>query len=165
MSGRKGKQLKPETSVFTVVPSFVTLAGLLVSALALTSCSTEPEPLVYGTDVCHFCKMTLMDQKFGAELVTTTGKVYKFDDLNCFLNYYNSGYEAQEDFTQRLVVDYSNPGKLIQATDAFYVKSGEIRAPMNGQVAAFETKDSMDTFKKQWKGIYLAWGEVMTQYK
>jgi copper chaperone NosL len=141
------------------------LTSVLLLSWAISSCSTEAVPLNYGTDVCHFCKMTLMDRKFGAELVTSTGKIYKFDDLNCFLNYYNSGYETPEDFTQRLVVDYSNPGKLIQATDAFYLKSGEIRSPMNGQVAAFEAKASMDTFNKQWKGIYLAWGEIVTQFK
>ena len=129
------------------------------------SCSTEPEPMAYGTDVCHFCKMTLMDKKFGAELVTKKGKVYKFDDMNCFLNFYNSGNENIDDFYHTLVIDYANPGKLIVATNGFYIKSAEIHSPMNGEVAAFETKASMDTFKKQWKGIYLSWGEVTTQYK
>jgi len=109
--------------------------------------------------------MTLMDKKFGAELVTKKGKVYKFDDLKCFINFYHSGYEPEEDFARKLVIDYSNPGKLIEATDAFYLKSSEIRSPMDGQIAAFEMKPSMDTFKKQWKGIYLVWGEVITQFK
>jgi copper chaperone NosL len=136
-----------------------------VVSLFLISCSTEPQPLIYGTDICHFCKMTLMDKKFGAELVTKKGKVYKFDDMNCFLNFYNSGAEATENFKHTLVIDFLNNGKLIDATSAFYIKSPEIRSPMNGQVAAFETKASMDKFKKEWKGIYLAWGEVITQYK
>jgi copper chaperone NosL len=134
-------------------------------SLFLVSCSTEPEPLNYGTDVCHFCKMTLMDKKFGAELVTKKGKIYKFDDMRCFVNYYNSGNDDQSDFQHALVVDYLNPGKLINAFDAYYLKSSEIRSPMDGQVAAFETKSSMSKFKKEWKGIYLAWGEVVTQYK
>jgi len=142
-------------------------AGLaaVLGLMALVACSTEPVPLNYGKDACYNCKMTLVDQKFGAELVTRTGKVYKFDDLNCFLNYYNSGKEPVEEFTHRLVVDYSNPGILIPATDAFYLKSAQIRSPMNGQVAAFESKATMDTFRKQWNGIYLAWGEVVTQFK
>ena len=129
------------------------------------SCSTEPEPLIYGTDICHFCKMTLMDNKFGAELVNRKGKVYKFDDMNCFLNFYNSGYEPVENFQHKLVVDYMNPGKLIDATNGFYLKSSEIHSPMNGQVAAFDSYASMNGFKKGWKGIYLGWGEVTTQYK
>ena len=137
----------------------------LIFLSTLLSCSTEPEALKYGTDVCHFCKMTLMDNKFGAELVTQKGKIYKFDDMRCFINYYNSGYETAEEFQHALVVDYLNPGKLINAYDAFYLKSSVIRSPMDGQVAAFETKQAMTPLKKEWKAIYLAWGEVVTQYK
>lgn len=141
------------------------LYGILSVLLIFFSCSTEPEPLAYGVDVCHFCKMTLMDSKFGAELVTTKGKVYKFDDLNCFLNYYNSGSEEERAIAHKLVVDYSKPGTLINATEAFYLKSSEVHSPMNGGIAAFETKSDMDNFKKQWRGIYLGWGEVVTQFK
>lgn len=106
-----------------------------------------------------------MDKKFGAELVTKKGKAYKFDDLKCFINFYHSSNEAGEDFARKLVIDYSNPGKFIEGTDAFYLKSPEIRSPMDSQIAAFEMKSSMDTFKKQWKGIYMVWGEVITQFK
>ncbi|HRI80568.1 MAG TPA: nitrous oxide reductase, partial [Cyclobacteriaceae bacterium] len=63
----------------------------VVLFLFMAACSTEPEPLQYGKDTCHTCKMTLMDNKFGAEIVTDKGKIYKFDDMSCFLNYYNSG--------------------------------------------------------------------------
>ena len=138
---------------------------VVVLLSSILSCSTDPEQLRYGTDVCQFCKMTLMDNKFGAELVTKKGKIYKFDDMRCFINYYNSGKDDPSDFRHALVIDYVNPGKLINAFDAFYVKSTEIRSPMDGQVAAFETKASMSKFKKEWKGIYLAWGEIVTQYK
>jgi copper chaperone NosL len=141
------------------------ISSISIILLLFISCSTEPEQLVYGTDVCQFCKMTLMDKKFGAELVTKKGKVYKFDDMNCFLNFYNSAFEDTENYQHKLVVDFASEGKLIDATHAFYIKSSAIRSPMDGQVAAFETKASMDKFKKEWKGIYLAWGEVITQYK
>jgi copper chaperone NosL len=153
------------TTIAHAVQGSLISSMLLILATLLISCSTEPEPLQYGTDICHFCKMTLMDKKFGAELVTKKGKIYKFDDLNCFLNFYNSGNEPEENFKHKLVVDFSAPAKLIDATNAFYIKSSEIRSPMDGRVAAFETKASMDKFKKEWNGIYLAWGEVVTQYK
>ena len=138
---------------------------ITVVLLLLSSCSTEPESLQYGTDVCHTCKMTLIDNKFGAELVTKKGKIYKFDDMRCFLNYYNSGFEPIDVYKYVLVTDYVNTGKLIDGANAFFVSSPEIRSPMNGQVAAFDSKTSMDSFRKLWKGIYLTWGEVTTQYK
>ena len=129
------------------------------------SCSTEPEPLVFGKDVCSFCKMTLMDNKFGAELVTKKGKVYKFDDIICFLNFYHSDIESQDEYEHRLVVDYAHPGNLFDARDGFYVKSGAIKSPMAGQVAAFKDKKDMDSYNKEWRGIYMSWGEVLTQFK
>jgi copper chaperone NosL len=133
--------------------------------LILGACSTAPQPIQYGTDVCHTCKMTLVDNKFGAELVTRKGKVYKFDDMRCFLDYYNSGFEPADAYQHILVSDYDHPGQLIDGTNAFYVSSSEIRSPMDGQVAAFNSKSSMDSFKGQWKGIYLTWGEVTTRFK
>ena len=132
---------------------------------ALFSCSTEPEPLQYGEDACHTCKMTLMDKKFGAELVSKKGKVFKFDDVNCMLTFYNSGEMPSSDFLHRLVIDFSQPEKLINAADAFYLKSPEIKSPMASQIAAFEQKEKMDEIKKQYKGIYLVWGELVTQFK
>lgn len=129
------------------------------------SCSSEPVAIEYGKDACHNCKMMLMDDKFGAELVTKKGKVYKFDDINCFLNFYNSDQELPENYAHKLVVDYNRPGTLIMADNAHYLKSAEIKSPMASQIAAFEDYEQMKTFKKEWKGIYLAWGEVVTQFK
>lgn len=137
-------------------------ATLLISLL---SCKAEPEPLRYGEDACHTCKMTLMDKKFGAELVTKKGKVYKFDDVNCMLTFYNSGEIDSREFAYRLVVDFSQPTTLIEAADAFYLKSSEIKSPMASQIAAFEKKQSMEKIQKDIKGIYLVWGELVTQFK
>jgi copper chaperone NosL len=131
----------------------------------LFSCKPEPEALRYGEDGCYVCKMTLMDKRFGAEVVTAKGKVYKFDDVNCMINFLNTGFPDGREVAYRLVVDYDNSGKLIDAGQAFFLKSPEIKSPMASQVAAFESKDAMEQFKKQWKGIYLTWGELMTQFK
>jgi len=141
------------------------LFAALLSIISLLSCSSEPEPLQYGEDACHTCKMTLMDKKFGAELVTVKGKVYKFDDVNCMLTFYNSAEVQPSDFAHKLVVDFSQPTTLIEAADAFYLKSPEIKSPMASKVAAFQKKESMESVKKELKGIYLVWGELVSQFK
>ena len=137
----------------------------LLSAILILSCAAEPEPIAYGTDACHHCKMTLVDKKFGAELVTAKGKVYKFDDVNCMITFYQSGEVSTEDFAYKLVVDYSQPGKLIDANNAFYLKSDTIQTPMASHVAAFEKEDAMKATRNQLKGIYMVWGELVTQFK
>ena len=137
----------------------------VILSLSLLSCTVEPEPLQYSQDACHTCKMTLMDKKFGAELVSRKGKVFKFDDINCMLTFYHSGEVEPSQFSHKLVVDFTRPATLIDAADAFYLKSSQIKGPMASEVAAFQTKESMDGIKKDLKGIYLVWGEVVTQFK
>jgi copper chaperone NosL len=131
-------------------------------ALLLSACSTEPDPLIYGKDQCHSCKMTLMDQKFGAELVTNKGKVYKFDDINCLFNFYNEGSVNKNDFRFKLVVDFSQPEKLIDAEKAVYLKSGEIKSPMASQFAAFETVQTK--LAAEWNATEYKWGELQNQF-
>lgn len=131
----------------------------------MAACQVEPEPLRYGEDACHSCKMTLMDRKFGAELVTTKGKIYKFDDLNCMMQFYYSGEVGDRDYAHKLVVDFTNPGTLIPAADAFYLKSSEIKSPMASHVAAFSSKAKLEEVQDELSGIYMVWGELVTQFK
>jgi len=138
---------------------------LVILVIFLSSCKPEPEPLQYGKDACHTCKMTLTDKKFGAEVVTKKGKVFKFDDSNCMVNFLNSNYINIEDVAFKLMVDYSQPEKFIPADEAFFLKSEEIRSPMNSGIAAFETEKAMKEYKKKWKAIYLGWGELQTEFK
>ncbi len=139
------------------------LFGLI--GFAIIGCTVKPEPIVFGKDACHTCKMTFVDSKFGAELVTKKGKIYKFDDLNCMLNFYHSGNEEVSDFKFIQVVDFSVPEKLIDAQHAWYVKSASLRTPMASEVAAFETAESAQLVKKEWNGVLLSWGEIQTQFK
>lgn len=141
------------------------MISVITLAILFLSCSSDPEPLRYGKDACHLCKMTLMDKKFGAELVTAKGKVYKFDDANCMVNFINSGYLANETLVHKLIIDYSQPEKLIPAEEAFYLKSDQIKSPMASQIAAFETEKMMLKYKPKLKAIYLGWGELITQFK
>lgn len=134
-------------------------------AVILFSCKPEPEAIHYGTEACHTCKMTLMDKKFGAELVTAKGKVYKFDDLNCMVGFFNSGYLSDQTIQYKLVIDYSQPEKLISAEEAFYLKSDHVRSPMASGIAAFETHDTLQKYKAELNGIELTWGELSTQFK
>lgn len=141
------------------------LPVLILSAFLIISCAVEPEPIAYGKDACHHCKMTLVDKKFGGELVTKKGKVYKFDDINCLMTFYHSNEIPTEDYSYKLVVDYAQPGKLIEANNAFYLKSDTIQTPMASHVAAFEDEGTMKSTKSQLKGVYLVWGELVTQFK
>jgi copper chaperone NosL len=138
---------------------------LLVPLIVFISCSVEPQPLQFGVDACYTCKMTLMDEKFGAEIVTKKGKVYKFDDVNCMLGFYHSEYEPSQELAHVLVVNFAKPAQLIDATNSWYLKSDSIRSPMASGIAAFANEHEYVQVKNKWKAILMSWGETNTQFK
>jgi copper chaperone NosL len=142
-------------------------ANMLIYLITISflSCTVKPEPLTMGKDACYTCKMTLMDNKFGAEIVTKKGKIYKFDDLNCMINFNNSGYEPEENIEHRLVVDFTQADKLIDASKTFYCKSARINSPMGSHVAAFEKKEDLEKLNSEWQGTTFTWNELVTQFK
>jgi copper chaperone NosL len=124
-----------------------TLASLAVM-LFFWACTPQPSPIQYGHDQCAFCKMTIMDQRFGAELVTTKGKVYKFDDLFCLHNFYKANGAKDAEYSHILVNDYSNPGALLDLRKAQLLKAASLRSPMAGNVAAFLTADALKAIQQ-----------------
>ena len=61
--------------------------------------------------------MTIVDQRFAAELVTRTGKVYAFDDAGCLATFAASGPVGPEQIHSAWVTDFRLPGTLIPAQD------------------------------------------------
>ena len=142
------------------------LALLLILGVAalITGCKPKPKPvpIEFGKDACYWCKMTITDQRFGAELVTKKGRVYKYDDIACLINHFWSDPNLTEkDVAFFLVVDYAHPGKLIDATKAIYVQSDKIHSPMASDVAAFESVEDAEAFMKENGGEVLNWPQVV----
>lgn len=133
---------------------------LFISWFVFTACSQNPEPIQFGKDSCHHCKMTLMDPKFGAEIVTAKGKVHKFDDINCMVNFINEKGFKNQDLAHIMVIDLGKPGDLIAAQTAFFVKSDNLNTPMGGGLAAFSTKENYIDFINEKGGDLKNWDEV-----
>jgi copper chaperone NosL len=85
----------------------ILLLGLFVA------CEPKQEPINYGVDECELCRMRIMEDKYGAELVTEKGKVYKFDSIECLIKYSLNKNLIGVNDQLVLVSDFSNPGELI----------------------------------------------------
>ena len=108
------------------------LIGIL-AVILIVSCSKvdKPEPVQLGTDVCAYCKMTIVDPKWGGEIITDKGKIYKFDVVECMLSFYK--YELKNDpkkVSSFWTINYLEPGIFINAKTAVYYRSGEFHSPM-----------------------------------
>lgn len=133
------------------------------SLLSSSSCNTGPEPIKTGTDNCFYCKMTISDARFGAEIVTTKGKAYKFDDMHCVLSCLRTGELGPGSIKDIYLTDFCGSHRLMNANVSSLLKSNELRSPMGGNVAAFESRDSLIKIQKRYPGDTVNWEELKKQ--
>ena len=134
---------------------FVLLSGILYS------CSIEPKPIQYGSDACSFCKMTIVQQIHGAEIVTNKGKVYKFDAVECMINFKNEMSKEQPKLF--LTNHYHTPKELISAEEAAFLISENLPSPMGEYITAFKSKSAANEIQKELNGKVYSWSELLQQ--
>lgn len=154
---------KPGPRVRKVLAHSLILPLLL--SLAMSACSPHPEPLIFTSDVCHHCKMTLMDPKYGAELVTKKGKVFKFDSVECLGAYLHEQSEAGKTTHSLWVVDANKPGELIQASGASYLKSPQLASPMGAGLTALADPAAAESLRRRYSGQILSWEQTLAVLK
>ena len=136
---------------------------LMAIALVFTSCSIDPEPLNYGKDQCDHCRMTIMDSKFGAEIITKKGKIYKFDAAECMIRFVKEGKIGEGEVSKYLVIDASKPAQFIDAKDAVYLISENFPSPMGADLSAYGTRNNAENFQMQYSGEIKDWDGVLTK--
>ena len=135
----------------------------LLAAINLLSCNTAPEPIKVGTDNCYFCKMTISDDRFGAEIVTAKGKVYKFDDTHCLLSYLKTKDLPEANIKAIYLTDFNGQHQLLNTQKALLLKSDLLHSPMNGNIAAFENADSLKLMQQKFPGEIVNWDVLLKQ--
>lgn len=135
---------------------------LLITSILIISCSQEPEPIVYGRDACDHCKMTIMDQKYGAEIVTKKGRILKFDAAECMVDYIKTtDSKINTDADNFLTVDFAHPGTLVQADKSFFLKDEAYQSPMGGNLASFTSEQLAENNRRSADAKILTWDELL----
>ena len=130
--------------------------SLLFITLILTSCTIEPQPIKMG-DTCAFCIMGVADNRFGAEIITKKGKIFKFDDAHCLLEFMKANSVPKEDLKSILFVDFLAPHGFLEAENAFLLKSVDLRSPMGSNIAAFKTLAQLKESQTKLGGDKVEW--------
>lgn len=118
------------------------LYKLLFFAPFIGSCSTGPQPIAYGKDACDYCRMTIMDQKYGGEIIIKKGKLYKFDAPECMAHYYRDHHTEVENMAALLITCYDSPGKMTPVSQAIFMQDEAINSPMGAHTATFPDEQS-----------------------
>ncbi len=121
----------------------VALSGLLAG---LSACTSGIRPVSFGKDDCSFCKMTVMDKHFAAEILTKKGKVYILDDLSCARRFLESGGLQVSEVRDIYGCNFNGQGELLSLRESFLVHSDALTGPMQGHEAVFATAQEAEDY-------------------
>ncbi|HET6768073.1 MAG TPA: nitrous oxide reductase accessory protein NosL [Chitinophagaceae bacterium] len=124
---KKQKRMVHSKTKLSAAVAFVTFL--------LMGCNPKAEKIKLGKDQCAECKMTIVDPKFGAEIVTKKGKVYKFDDTHCIAAFLERRGVDLSNIYHVFFVDYNGNNDLVDVDSAEFVVSSRLKSPMGGAAA------------------------------
>tara|TARA_R100001198_G_C5194123_1_gene185671 strand:+ start:705 stop:1034 length:330 start_codon:yes stop_codon:yes gene_type:complete len=108
--------------------------------------------------------MTIVDRQHSAQLVTTKGKAYKYDAIECMVHSLQDEMKDTE-MALYLVADFNQPGQLMDATMASYLVSDQIASPMGANLSAFENENSGQKAQEKFTGELFSWEEIQIHLK
>jgi len=149
---------------YKAIKSKIMKASSSISILLLllfSSCTTRPEPIVIGVDQCVHCKMSIVDKKYAAEIITSKGKIIKFDDIICMKNYIQINDDLAKKEANYLVSDYNNPNQLIPIESADFYKSEKFQTPMGGHIISVLKKSALPTLISEEQIKKIAWNDIV----
>ncbi|MCX2743559.1 nitrous oxide reductase accessory protein NosL [Mangrovivirga sp. M17] len=127
----------------------------------LFSCTPKPQPINYGEDGCHYCKMTIVDSRYAAEAVTSKSKVYKFDAVECLLNFMNENSETE--FSLKLISPFDSEG-LTSAESCVYLRTPELPSPMGEYLNGLSDRAFAEELQQKHGGEIYTWNELSNKF-
>lgn len=137
---------------------------LLFISLLFTACNIEPKPINYGSDACHYCDMTIVDKQHASQIVTSKGKAYKYDAIECMVHSLQDEFNDTE-MAHKIVANLENPGQLIEATSALYLVSENLQSPMGANLSAFVNLEEAQKAQEKFTGTIYNWQDIQKHLK
>ena len=110
---------------------------------------------------CIHCSMAVKNLQFKAQAQTQSGKLIWFDAIECLVNYLKS--KNENDFQKIQVTDY-NSGKVIDAANAYYLKSKAIPSPMGANLSAYMLQSEAISVQKEKGGDVYNWETLKERF-
>lgn len=132
------------------------MLGLLSLFAACAASEVRPAELL-PEDVCASCKMAISERQFAAQYVTLDGDARKYDDLGCLLD--DLKEKQPQNVAAYFVMDF-NTRQWINADDAHFVRSAEIKSPMGGGLVAFKDQAQAAAAAAKFKGAQVRFSDL-----
>jgi copper chaperone NosL len=143
-----------------------TIFGAAVLLLALAGCgknqSYEPVEINPEIDVCEICNMSVANENYATEVISTEGDVYKFDDIGCMIEFIHKEIALSEEEIGKQYVRDVETGDWVEIEKAYYVYDRDIWTPMANGVVSFKNKDAAQKYiEKEGKGELLNYDKLL----
>jgi copper chaperone NosL len=131
--------------------------GIVFASFLTLSCTAKPEPFKTGADHCEACKMTIMDARFGGEVITKKGRVYKFDSMDCLMDYYHA---HKSEVKETWVNDFNEAGHLVKVGDAYFMRAN-VNGPMGSNIIASKDQAALKSLSLNKNGAAIKWADLI----
>lgn len=142
-------------------PKIDTVLVLTLSFSFLSCGDFKVEPIKLNADNCDYCKMSIADGKYAAEVITQKGRVYKFDDISCMANYCKENTNTK--IGAYYVSDFNQDNNLIPAETAFFLSGGTIQSPMHGGIIAVSKEKDANEFGAKLNAKPINWEAIISK--
>ncbi len=138
----------------------LTPLSALLMALSAAACTAGPRALVVGEDACRYCRMTIDDVRYGAMVITATGRVETFDAVECLAAFVAA---LPPDAPPRAVyvANFDAPSEWLSTREARYLYRSRLRSPMGRELAAFAPAASEVALRERYGGDVIGWQDVL----
>ncbi|HKS06156.1 MAG TPA: nitrous oxide reductase accessory protein NosL [Gemmatimonadaceae bacterium] len=131
-----------------------------VSLAAAAACAPAgPKSVVLGEDNCDYCRMTIVDARYGGQAITTTGRAYKFDSVECLANWVRTAPAGT--VRDVYVIDLQHPGTFVRADSAGFLTGVLINGPMGKGIVGFANAQSAEQQRAMVGGRISTWNEIV----
>ncbi len=102
----------------------------------------SPAALDTSTETCRFCRMTIADARFAAQLVAPYEEPLFFDDVGCLASFLKTSKSVSPDAVA-YVADHRTKA-WIPATDAVFATAAAFDTPMGSRIVAHADRQSRE---------------------
>lgn len=102
--------------------------------------------------------MTIADGRFGGEVVSPKGKVFKFDSSACLITFARTNPDTA---ARVYLLDYLHPGSLLAADKAVLVQFKTRASPMDSEYVAVSSLDGARQLLAKQDPAVLTWADLL----
>ena len=108
--------------------------------------------------------MSIVDQRFGGEIVTQKGKIFKFDAVECMINHIEKNISDESDLRFILTNTLDAPAQLIDVSSNVYLISENMPSPMGMYLNPFSKDVEAQKSQEQNGGQIFNWSELRAEF-